>query len=114
MRSRTAIERLGGPVIRAHRRVRLIDGYYRLRRGQLVRIPDKWVGVVAHPQTIRKRPSKEPRKSRRRGDRPVRAPNRMPKERYQRIKTRRPATKMGHPRNRSPRHQRKRQRDDRP
>lgn len=109
MDARRAIERLGGPVIRARTRVRLIDGYYRLRRGTLVRIPDEWVGEVAHPQTIRKRPSKESRKSRRRGDIPVRAPNRMPHERAHRLKGR-PATKMGHPRNRSPRHQRRRQR----
>lgn len=112
--SRCALERLGGPVVRQHKRVWLIDGYYRLRRGKLVRIPDEWVGEVAHPQTVRKRPSKEPRKHRRRGEWPIRANNRMPRERESTLKGRRPSTKMGHPRNRSPRHQRKRQRDDRP
>jgi len=32
--------------------------FFRRRRGKLVRIPDKWVGRTAHPQTIRKRQSK--------------------------------------------------------
>jgi hypothetical protein len=31
---------------------------YRVRRGKLVEIPPKWVGVFASPQTIAKRPSK--------------------------------------------------------
>lgn len=31
------------------------DGYYRMRRGTLVRIPDEWVGKIVHSQTIRKR-----------------------------------------------------------
>ena len=35
------------------------DGkFYRLRRGELVEIPDEWVGKVIHPQKIRKRQSK--------------------------------------------------------
>ena len=35
------------------------DGkYYRIRRGELVQIPDEWVGQTVHPQRIRKRPSK--------------------------------------------------------
>lgn len=33
-----------------------IDGvFYRKRRGELVAIPEKWVGQVPHPQTINKR-----------------------------------------------------------
>jgi hypothetical protein len=37
-----------------------IDGkFYRERRGKLVEIPQEWVGNVTHPQTMRKRPSKQ-------------------------------------------------------
>lgn len=37
-----------------------IDGhFYRWRRGKLVQIPDEWVGKTLHPQTKRKRPSKQ-------------------------------------------------------
>jgi hypothetical protein len=43
-----------------------VDGkFYRVRRGELVQIPDEWVGKVTHPQTMRKRPSKMNRKVRR-------------------------------------------------
>ena len=36
-----------------------IDGkFFRVRRGELVQIPDEWVGQVIHPQTMRKRSSK--------------------------------------------------------
>ena len=43
-----------------------IDGkFYRKRRGRLVRIPDRWVNSTTHPQTIRKRQSKYPRKIKR-------------------------------------------------
>lgn len=39
-----------------------IDGhFYRMREGKLVQIPDEWVGVVTHPQTIAKRQSKKGR-----------------------------------------------------
>lgn len=38
--------------------------FFRLRRGVLVLIPPTWVGKVTHPQTIRKRPSKQTHKSR--------------------------------------------------
>ncbi len=31
---------------------------HRMRRGKLVEIPEKWRGVVAHPQKIRKRKKK--------------------------------------------------------
>ena len=40
------------------------DGVYRMRRGKLVRIPDEWVGQTVHPQTIRKRASKQTRQKR--------------------------------------------------
>lgn len=37
-----------------------IDGkFYRRRRGELVEIPEEWVGQTVHPQTVRKRPSKK-------------------------------------------------------
>lgn len=32
---------------------------YRMRRGVVVEIPEVWVGQVPHPQTIRKRASKQ-------------------------------------------------------
>ena len=35
--------------------VDLPDGYYRFRRGKMVRIPDEWVGQVVHKQTRKKR-----------------------------------------------------------
>lgn len=36
----------------------LIDGkYYRMRRGELVEIPNEWVGKTLYPQTKRKRHS---------------------------------------------------------
>lgn len=31
---------------------------HRMRRGQVVEIPEEWRGKVTHPQTIRKRKSK--------------------------------------------------------
>lgn len=37
------------------------DGkFYRKRRGELVEIPPEWVGKTLHPQTKRKRLSKQP------------------------------------------------------
>lgn len=37
-----------------------IDGkFYRKRRGVLVEIPEEWVGQTVHPQTMRKRKSKQ-------------------------------------------------------
>lgn len=36
------------------------DGkFYRMRRGELVEIPEEWVGKIVYKQTIRKRKSKE-------------------------------------------------------
>lgn len=60
------------------------DGYFRIRRGKLVRIPDEWLLNVTHPQTINKRLSKQTRK--------------------QRLKRDTSYTEKGHPRNYSPRH----------
>ena len=40
------------------KRIELEDGFYRERRGKLVKIPDEWVGETLHPQTQRKRASK--------------------------------------------------------
>ena len=40
-----------------------IDGkFYRMRRGELVLIPDQWIGNTTHPQKIRKRQSKQHQK----------------------------------------------------
>lgn len=36
----------------------------RIRRGKEVEIPPEWVGKVTHPQTMRKRPSKNLHKRR--------------------------------------------------
>lgn len=35
---------------------------YRLRKGKLVKIPEEWLGLIPHRQTVRKRRSKGPRK----------------------------------------------------
>ena len=47
------------------RRKQINDKWYRWRRGRWVRIPDKWVNVVTHSQTIRKRQSKYTKKIKR-------------------------------------------------
>lgn len=50
----------------------MVGGHgFRKRRGEWVEIPEEWLGQVPNPQTIRKRPSKETRKSR----------NKMPRHR---------------------------------
>lgn len=42
-----------------------VDGkFYRKRRGVLVEIPAEWVGSTLHPQTMRKRRSKQTRQQR--------------------------------------------------
>jgi len=48
------------------KRIRIGNSYYRMRKGKLVKIPNKWVDQVTHPQTIRKRLSKMTHKLRRR------------------------------------------------
>jgi hypothetical protein len=47
------------PVItpKAGKRIEVDGKFYRMRRGQLVEIPEEWVGKVTHPQTARKRDS---------------------------------------------------------
>lgn len=40
------------------KRIEMEDGFYRERRGKMVRIPDEWVGETVHAQTKRKRPAK--------------------------------------------------------
>lgn len=40
-------------------RIKKGNKYFRIRDGKLVEIPNQWVGVVTHPQTIRKRQSKK-------------------------------------------------------
>jgi len=46
-------------------RIKIGDHYYRVREGVLIRIPEKWLGKVTHPQTIRKRQSKFTKKVKR-------------------------------------------------
>jgi len=41
------------------KRIEMDGKFYRMRRGILIEIPELWVGKVTHPQTIRKRPSKD-------------------------------------------------------
>lgn len=43
---------------RGHKRIEIDGKFYRMREGKLVEIPEEWVGVVTHPQTIKKRQSK--------------------------------------------------------
>lgn len=50
---------------RERQRERRLAPMTRIRRGKEVEIPEEWRGQVTHPQTIRKRPSKYPRKLRR-------------------------------------------------
>ena len=45
--------------------IKIGDKYYRKRRGKLVEIPNRWLGQVSHPQTIRKRQSKFTKKIKR-------------------------------------------------
>ena len=52
------------------KRIEIAGRFYRWRRGRLVEIPPGWVGYTVHPQTIRKRPSKLPRKLRKRAATP--------------------------------------------
>lgn len=40
------------------KRIEMEDGFYRGRGGELVKIPDEWVGDTLHEQTKRKRASK--------------------------------------------------------
>lgn len=108
--------RLGGPDIRPGCRIRLGDGWYRLRRGRLVRIPDEWVGrpwdLCGSPRLFREYKRKlrrAPKKKTRRFDPWSRfAVSRVPRERIERSSAPRCGEPtMGHPRQRSPRHLRR-------
>jgi hypothetical protein len=56
------VEEIRARVSRSRPKVHMIDGKpHRMRRGVLVEIPAEWFGKVTHKQTIRKRPSKDPR-----------------------------------------------------
>jgi len=71
------------------------DKVYRWRRGKLVEIPAAWVGRTTSAQTIRKRPSKLPRKARMHRDvTGWPCPRSYPKRRIP----------GGHPRGAAPRH----------
>lgn len=108
---RVKLGRLLGVTIKPGMRIKLGDGYYRLRRGKLVRIPDEWVGRPAYfcgeswlrrfLHYKRPRPSKVSRKQRmaakarwRGGD------GRVPRDRRMGYRRKR----MGHPTHRAPRH----------
>jgi hypothetical protein len=39
------------------KRIEINGHYFRMRRGVMVQIPDKWVGKITYKQTIRKRNS---------------------------------------------------------
>ena len=82
---------------------RQINGkWYRQRRGKWVEIPAEWVGQTTHPQSIRKRQSKQVRKIRMNVDN-FRQPNRLAVKKIRKdgYFTKR---KMAHPENRTPRH----------
>jgi hypothetical protein len=129
-RRRKVMERLIGQEIGPGQRFKMKDGYYRVRRGKIVRIPDEWVGrpeefcgtnkkwrhfkyKVKHP-----RQSQEPKKLRRRSEWNS-CWGRVPRERVDRNaylgrdsygNVVNPDRKLGHPNNRSPRHLRSRER----
>lgn len=127
-RRRKILGRLIGQKIGPGRMVKLADGWYRLRRGKLVRIPDEWVNkpwdIVGVPRRIRgkwlasKRQSKNPRKVRMRGwgSYPGRVPRdrRPPRAKDGSYVPTMGSGRMRHPNNRSPRHlsQRERRRRD--
>lgn len=118
--------RLIGQPIREGMLIKMRDGFFRVRRGRLVRIPDKWVGrpmeMCQKPKKWRvyrlnqRRPSKTPKKVRRRNW--GRDPSRVPREKVDRSPCGRnsygydavPSPRMSHPRNRAPRHLTRRQR----
>lgn len=125
-RRREALGRLIGQKIGPGRKVKLADGWYRVRRGKLVRIPDEWLGKpwdlcgALRPEHREKflswrRQSKNPRKVRMRDW--GRSPGRVPKDRLpprakdgSYVPTSGKAGRIGHPNNRSPRHMTRRER----
>ena len=107
------MQRLGGPLVRKGRKIQFADGWYRFRRGKLVRIPDEWVGkperlcgpLHRYYRKFKGPQSKQPRKVRMR-DWPG-GGDRVPKDRIKRAKKKGHCVCAGHgmrPRNRSPRH----------
>lgn len=120
---RAKLSRLLGVRIEPGVRIKLADGYYRLRRGKLVRIPDKWVGQPAYfcgemwwrrwLRYKRPRMSALSRKERmrlnncghgwrwRRGRPGMLRSHPVPREKREGWS---PAKGMGHPRHRAPRH----------
>lgn len=125
---RKILERITGQKFRPGKLIKMRDGFYRIRRGKIVRIPDEWVGrpveMCGKPRRWREykksrtRPTREKRKLRRREPMYY---SRVPRERKKRNPCMNgfgydggPAKKMSHPRNRSPRHlsQRERKRLD--
>lgn len=117
-RKRKVFQRLGH-VLREGVRLKLADGYYRVRRGRLVRIPDKWVGRPEercgdkfwrkYMQLRRPRQSKVARKLRMKPDAwGCKSSFRVPRDRYERAKKKGREYGYGggggHPRNWAPRH----------
>lgn len=100
--------RLTGQEIRAGKKVKLGDGWYRVRRGKLVRIPDEWMNRPVEmcgdsrlwrEYKLAQRRGHSRKYRRRKGSWDGRV------ERSRREgKGYRPDGKMRHPRNRSPRH----------
>lgn len=127
-RRRRILERLTGQRYRPGHLIKMHDGFYRIRRGKIVRIPDEWVGrpveMCGKPRRWREfkksrtRPIREKRKMRRREPMYY---GRVPREKKDRKPIVNgfgydagPSKRMSHPRNRSPRHlgQRERRRLD--
>lgn len=118
-RKRAVFKRLGH-LLEEGVRLKLADGYYRVRRGKLVRIPDEWVGCPSelcgekiwrqYLQRRRPRASKDTRKRRMQSTEPRgnRSRHRVPRDRFERAKKK--GRKYwhggsgGHPRNWAPRH----------
>lgn len=116
-RRRRALERLTGKLLRPGRLIRRPDGFYRIRRDKLVRIPDEWVGRpcelfqptrrFAKYRIQQRRPSKmASKKLCRRHD--YKDHGRVPREKRERGHG--VQRKIGHPRNRAPRHLGRRER----
>lgn len=73
--------------------------WHRLRRGKWVEIPTEWVGKTIHPQTIRKRQSKQVRKIRMNPDVFRRKRMRDRRDFHEGL-----TRKLSHPSNMTPRH----------
>lgn len=83
------------------------DQYFRMRRGKLVQISEKWLGVTTTPRVLRKRQSKKTRKSRMVANVEWHDHGRMDRERKRQLKALgipERTYSAGHPRNVSIRH----------